>query len=161
MTSFKNSFFIALAAIDPNGVMGCKGKLPWHVPDDLAFFRKTTVPHTMVMGYDTYSSMPRRAFELRKSFVFTKKRRPVDPELAISIASIDELAEANPCYVIGGRKVFDLFFEKQRIDEALITHMHDCYEGDVFFDLKAIKNWPSIVILEHEQFTVRKYIRPK
>jgi dihydrofolate reductase len=148
-----------LAAIDPNGALGLSGHLPWHEPDDLAFFRQTTLSHTMVMGYETYRSMPDRAFEGRESFVFTRGR-PVDPRHGKAVLSVEELPLRAPCFIIGGRQIFDLFFSRGLIDRAIITHIHACYEADVFFDLSTIQNWPSKIRLEHPRFTIREYTRP-
>jgi dihydrofolate reductase len=130
--------------------------LPWHEPDDLAFFRKTTLHRTMVMGYTTYQSMPDRAFEEREAFVLTRGRH-VDPKRGIAVSSIEEIPFRSPCFIIGGRQVFDLFFQRRLIDRAIITHIHAVYQADVFFDLSVIKDLPSDVILEYPRFTIREY----
>jgi dihydrofolate reductase len=82
--------FTALAACDPNGVIGKNGAHPWYCPEDLRFFRKTTMGHVMIMGYKTYLTMPPRAFVGRTSFVFTKNHT-VDTTLATPVASVEEL----------------------------------------------------------------------
>ena len=42
-----------------NGVIGAKGGLPWHLPEDLAFFKRTTMGHPIVMGRKTWESIGR------------------------------------------------------------------------------------------------------
>jgi dihydrofolate reductase len=46
--------FIGIVAISGNGVIGKDGKLPWHYPEDLAFFKKQTMGHTVVMGRNSW-----------------------------------------------------------------------------------------------------------
>jgi dihydrofolate reductase len=48
-----------MAAIARNGVIGREGALPWHLPDDMRRFRKTTMGHVLVMGRKTYESIGR------------------------------------------------------------------------------------------------------
>ena len=50
---------IAVVAMDPNRLIGAGGTLPWHLPEDLAFFKKTTLGHPVLMGRKTFESIGR------------------------------------------------------------------------------------------------------
>ena len=50
---------IAVVAMDPNRLIGANGSLPWHLPEDLAFFKKTTLGHPILMGRATFDSIGR------------------------------------------------------------------------------------------------------
>jgi dihydrofolate reductase len=50
---------IAVVAMDPNRLIGRDGTLPWHLPEDLAFFKKTTLGHPVLMGRKTFESIGR------------------------------------------------------------------------------------------------------
>ena len=48
-----------IAAVARNGVIGADGAIPWHLPEDFAHFKRTTLGHTLVMGRATYDSIGR------------------------------------------------------------------------------------------------------
>ena len=50
---------VLIAAVAENGVIGDAGTIPWHLPDDFAHFKRTTLGHTLVMGRATYESIGR------------------------------------------------------------------------------------------------------
>ncbi len=138
---------VAIAACDPTGVMGKGGKLPWHLPEDLDHFRRTTKGHTMVMGRITYESMPHP----HKALVLSSRFIP----------SIEALLPQcrDRCFVIGGASVFRQFFERGLIDEAIITHVKKTYSGDTFFPLYYLSGWPSTILQDTPEFTIRRYVR--
>lgn len=159
--------FTAIAACDPQGVIGSGGTLPWHYPEDLKHFRSTTLGHTMVMGYKTFLSMPPQAFEGRTCFVFTK-HHIVDKRLATQVSGLKELAqiyakhpkllEKTP-FVIGGEEIFNLFFAHELVECALITHLQKSYEGDTFFPLNFIANWAKEILQSKPAFSIIKYLK--
>jgi dihydrofolate reductase len=51
--------FQAIAAMSENRVIGCGGKIPWHLPEDFRFFRKMTVGNIVVMGRKTFQAVGR------------------------------------------------------------------------------------------------------
>src|SRR3990167_2138305 len=48
-----------IAAVAKNGVIGARGKLPWHLPEDLRHFKKLTLGHPVIMGRRTWESLGR------------------------------------------------------------------------------------------------------
>jgi dihydrofolate reductase len=137
--------YIAIAACDPQGIMGNEGTLPWHYPEDLAHFRTTTSGHTLLAGRITYQSLPP---SLQQRCIVLSRTKPLPPPSS-------ELA-----FVIGGGQIFQLFFEKGWIDEAIITHIHRSYEGDTLFPLHFLQNWPHTTIHTTHDFTTIHYVRP-
>ena len=89
------------------GVIGADGGLPWHLPEDLALFRRLTTGSTVVMGRCTWESLPERFRPLpgRHNVVLTSDRRWA-ADGAHSAGSVDEvLAEHGAFWVIGGGAV--------------------------------------------------------
>lgn len=157
--------FIAIAACDIRGVIGKNGTLPWHCPEDLQHFRKSTLGHVMIMGYKTFLSMPPRAFEGRTSFVFTKRHR-IDNNVATQVNCLEELADIYSTskhlldktqFVIGGETIFDLFFKHHLIGNALITHLHNSYEGDTYFPLRCLDGWVKETIQKNSEFSIVRH----
>jgi dihydrofolate reductase len=162
--------FVALATCDPQGVIGNQGALPWHYPEDLRQFRRTTLNNIMIMGYKTFLEMPAASFEGRKSFVLTKKHR-FDSPLVTPISDLQELLEKlqdhyalekDNCkkinFVIGGEQIFELFFRHKWIQCAHITHLHKSYAGDTYFPLHYLASWQQELCAQTPTFSLVTYM---
>jgi dihydrofolate reductase/thymidylate synthase len=62
---------IAIWAQDKNGLIGKDNHLPWHLPNDLRFFKEMTLEHTLVMGRKTFEGMGGRPLPRRQTIVLT------------------------------------------------------------------------------------------
>lgn len=162
----KSINFVALAACDPQGIIGKEGRLPWHYPEELAHFRASTIGHVMLMGYTTYVSMPERAFQGRVAIVFTRSRRVRKCENIFQVSGLEDLMqlyETNPQFlekiqwVIGGAEIFDLFFKKGLVQTAIMTYIKKFYEGDTFFPLHHLEHWPKEAIRETADFYIVRH----
>ena len=60
---------IYIWAQDENGVIGKEGVLPWHLPNDLKFFKEVTLDQTIVMGRNTFEGMGKRLLPRRHSII--------------------------------------------------------------------------------------------
>ena len=93
-------------------VIGHAGNLPWHLPDDLAFFKRTTSGHPIVMGRKTFDSIG-RPLPKRKNIVLTRDQAWVHPGVLV-IHEVSELAalteDDDIVYVIGGAEIYQEFF---------------------------------------------------
>lgn len=102
-----------------NRVIGAHGDLPWHLPEDLKFFKRTTMGHPVIMGRSTWESIPdvARPFSGRTSIVLSR-----DPQRAasfngppvIGVTNIDDAMTAaraaegsEEIWIIGGGEVFE------------------------------------------------------
>jgi len=115
-----------------NGVIGDHGTLPWHLPEDLARFRRVTLGSTVVMGRATWDSLPDalRPLPGRRNVVLT--RQPGwDASGAVVAHSLGEaMADAREdVWVIGGASVFQAVLG--RADRLDVTELADDFEGDV------------------------------
>ena len=91
------------------GVIGADGGLPWNLPEDLRAFRARTMGGVVVMGRNTWDSLPARFRPLpgRTNVVLTS--RPFDGE-AVAVASVQEVLDRYPdIWVIGGASVYKAF----------------------------------------------------
>ena len=122
-----------IAAVARNGVIGADDALPWHLPEDFAFFKRTTMGHPLVMGRRTFDSIG-RVLPGRRSIVITRQRdwRHADVEVAHSL--VEALALAGPAdevFVAGGGQVYaEAMPWAHRI---LVTEVEAEPEGDVVF----------------------------
>jgi dihydrofolate reductase len=115
-----------------NGVIGAKGTLPWRLPEDLAFFKRTTMGHPIVMGRRTWESIG-RPLPGRRSIVVTRDAGfdASGAEIAASLeAAIARAAEADEVFVIGGAQLYAAAMP--RADRLLVTEIDKDFVGDTF-----------------------------
>jgi dihydrofolate reductase len=114
------------------GVIGADGGLPWHLPEDLALFRRLTTGSTVVMGRRTWESLPDRFRPLpgRVNVVLTSDRGWT-AEGALTAASVDDvLAGYESFWVIGGGAVYAAFLPHAR--RLVVTDVDVEVDGDTW-----------------------------
>ncbi len=123
-----------------NGVIGKDNHMPWHLPEDMAFFKHKTAGATVVMGRKTWDSLPARFRPLpgRHNIVVTRQAdwRP-DPasehvSVAGNIAAALEAARqlGKPVWVIGGAQIYAQALPLA--DEVWVTEIDQDFDGDAF-----------------------------
>lgn len=120
---------ILIVARASNGVIGNKGKLPWHLPADLRHFKQLTMGKPMIMGRKTFDSLP-GLLPNRRHIVLTRDRRWAEEgaETAQSVNQALKIANAPHVAVIGGAEIYALFLP--RADRIELTEVHLSPEGD-------------------------------
>jgi len=121
---------IAIVAMSSNRVIGREGKLPWHFPEDLKFFKRTTLGHPILMGRATFDSIG-RPLPGRQNIVLSHTMAPREGVTVIrSTAELPHVCgEAETVFVIGGARVFEELLP--RCDGLYLTWITAPYEGDV------------------------------
>jgi dihydrofolate reductase len=135
-----------LVAADEKNVIGKDNKLPWHLPNDLKYFKNLTWGMPILMGRKTFDSIG-KALPGRKSIVITRnkdwKHKNVEVvhsiEEAINSAKADDIKEI---FVIGGAEIFSSSFNKA--DRIYLTRIHHQFEGDVFFPELPANDWALV-----------------
>lgn len=125
---------VAVVAVADNGVIGREGKLPWHLPADLAHFRRVTMGKPIVMGSRTWRSIG-RPLPGRTSIVLSRTERPQGALHADSLDAalrLPEVRDAEEVMIVGGAKVYESALP--RCEEIWITRVHASPEGDAFFE---------------------------
>ena len=118
-----------------NGVIGCNNTLPWHLPEDLAHFKATTLGQPVIMGRKTWDSLPVKFRPLpgRMNLVVTRQT-DWHSEGALGFHSIDEALQACPTdaqpWVIGGAELYRLAMPLAT--RVVVTEIDADYEGDAF-----------------------------
>jgi len=121
--------------MDRNRVIGKDNDLPWHLPNDLKFFKEKTTGNTIIMGRKTFDSIG-RVLPNRKHIVLTKQNLDLPEEVSVihNIAKIKEWNEQHPeeeLFVIGGSAIFEQILPIA--DRMYITFIDESFEGDTFF----------------------------
>jgi dihydrofolate reductase len=134
-----------IVAVAENLAIGVKGDLPWHLPEDLKYFKEQTRGLPVIMGRTTYFSLPFRPLKGRKNIVLNLGWDPI-PEDVVCVNSFEEAyAAAEPaprCFVIGGASVYRQALDS--MDRLYITHVHtiisdaDAYFPEINSDIWAV-----------------------
>ena len=114
-----------------NRVIGRDGALPWHLPEDLKFFRKTTTGHPVLMGRKTWESLGRPLPNRRNLILSRTLTHAPGAEILSGPAALETLVELRPVYIIGGAEIYQLLLP--RTTEILLTVLTDPAGGDTFF----------------------------
>lgn len=119
-------------ACDPKGGIGYKNKLPWDkIEGDLPRFKSLTMNKSIVMGKNTWESLPKKPLPGRTNYVFSSSGKPLNGALTINSTLI--LENNTDVWVIGGSKTIDTCW--QYIDEIHLTQTIAEYTCDTFIDL--------------------------
>lgn len=141
-----------IVAMGKNRVIGNKGKLPWHLPNDLAYFKELTIGHTVVMGKNTYESLPDKYRPLPDRYNIVLSRSHIGrggyknvefghPE-CYDIESWREHIEGDgseEMFVIGGGKIYEYFMPY--VSRLYVTYIDHEFEGDAFFPEYGTDEW--------------------
>lgn len=134
------SIIVAVAA---NGVIGNKGKIPWHLPADLAYFKARTMGHTLIMGRRTFESLG-KPLRGRRTIVLTRDARFSAPGCAVARTPTEamDLAGDGEAFVAGGGEVYAAFLSVAQY--LYITHVDAVFEGDAIFPPIRTDQWSAI-----------------
>jgi dihydrofolate reductase len=134
-------------AMDQNQLIGKGNELPWRLPADLAFFKKNTQGHPVIMGRKTFDSLG-RPLPNRENIIISR-----DTELHIDNCVVVHSIEGaklhvgdKKAFVIGGAEIYKLFLPYA--DELIVTRVHDTFEGDTHFPEV---NWKEWTLMEAQQ----------
>lgn len=149
----------AIVAMTPDRVIGKDGDLPWHLPEDLRFFKKTTSGHPIVMGRKTFDSIG-RPLPHRQNIVITRNSKWQHEGVEV-IHHPDDLEGLkllhSHLFVIGGADIYRLFLP--RLHELIVTHVHQPHAGDTVFP-EYQKLFPKTEILsKNDQFTIKRHLK--
>ena len=150
---------IAIVAMTPERVIGRNGTLPWHLPEDLAFFKRTTSGHAIVMGRKTYESIG-RPLPKRRNIVLTRDKSWSAPGVEVIHApeDLDGLAGLEgDVFVIGGAEIYGAFLG--RLDELLVSRVFENYPGDTRLPVFEDRFAAPEVLETYPDFEVLRYLR--
>ena len=132
----------AILACDDEWGIGKNGDLPWpHNPADLRWFKQNTLDTAIVMGRNTWDSLPVKPLPKRKNLVVSQTAQPqpnvevVKPDIFKSRLHI--LAEEMPVWIIGGAHLIETSLDI--IDEIWLSQIEGTYDCDTFLPRTAIE----------------------
>ena len=138
-----------IAALSKNYQIGLNNQMPWHIPEDLAYFRQMTTGHTVIMGRKTFESIG-KPLPNRNNIVLTTNPYFSAPGITL----LNDLSAAlNLChntnetvFIIGGGEIYKAFLPY--VDRLYLTLINQVVVGDTSFpqfekDFKLIQSLPN------------------
>lgn len=133
-----------VAAMTENRVIGADGTMPWHLPADLAHFKKLTTGHPILMGRRTFESIG-RPLPQRRNLVLTRDRAFGHEDVEV-VHELDEalgrIAADEELFVIGGEEVYRLALP--RATRMHLTLIHTELHGDAWFPAFDPDDWALV-----------------
>lgn len=153
---------VIIAAIAANGIIGHRGKIPWHISDDLQRFKRLTLGHPVIMGRRTFESLG-KPLPGRTNMVLTRNPHFAAPVGVLTFGSLDDaLAHCREqklpqVFIIGGAAVY-----RQALpvaDTLLLTEVHQDIAGDTRFPAYDCREWKEVSRENHPDHSFVKYER--
>lgn len=158
-----------IAACDLNRVIGKEGKTPWHIPEELKFFKTMTVGKTCVFGRKTAESIG-KALPDRECWILSREKEPYQNPANLKKVTTDGWlftdmqpskygAFTREIMICGGQQIYELFMPYA--DRIILSVIQDKYEGDTFFPEIDHDEWEmwSLQSFTESGFNVITYAR--
>ena len=120
----------AIAAMSLNRVIGCAGKIPWHLPEDFRWFKRTTLGHTVLMGRKTFASLG-KPLPGRTNVVVTRGPDLPGVEIVRDLVAFDPTKWPGELFIIGGAEIYTQTLA--RCTDVYLSVVFREVEGDAFF----------------------------
>jgi dihydrofolate reductase len=133
-----------IVAADAKNGIGIRNTLPWHLSDDLKRFKEITTGHTVIMGRNTWFSLPKRPLPNRRNIVLTPD--PLGEPGAEEVKTMDEVFEL--CkgdaenFVIGGASMYEQLLP--HTNKLYLTCVDGEYDTDTFFPELNENEWELV-----------------
>jgi dihydrofolate reductase len=132
---------IIVAVADINAI-GKDNKLLWHISADMRRFKRITAGHTVIMGKNTYLSLPKRPLVNRRNIVISDNIRDHFPgcEVVYSLEeAIEQCDTGKENFVIGGASIYRQFMPYAQ--KLYITRIHKSFDADTYFPEISPDTW--------------------
>ena len=129
-----------IACMSQNRVIGKDNKLPWHIPEDMKFFKEKTLGHPIIMGRKTFESLSVKPLPRRPNIIITRNTRYIHPKETFVFHNIEEAFQlckekkelwGDEVYICGGAEIYRQTLNVS--DYIYLTIVHKDFEGDAFF----------------------------
>jgi len=133
----------AIVAISKNRVIGHENDIPWYLPADLKYFKRTTLNHPIIMGRNTFTSIG-KPLPKRTNIVLTRNPFYIASGclIAHSLKQALELAfdqEEEEVFIIGGGQIYEQALPY--LDKIYLTEVDLEDPGEVVFPILPVNEW--------------------
>ena len=134
-----------IVAVAENNAIGKDNKLLWHLSEDLKRFKRLTSGNPVIMGKNTYFSLPVRPLPNRKNIVITDVPGEQIDDCTMAYSIEDAIQKMDPKkenFIIGGASIYRQFLPYA--GKLYITWVHKSFDADTFFPEVNEKEWKEV-----------------
>ncbi len=148
-----------IVAVAQNNIIGKDNDIPWYLPADLQYFKKTTLGHTVIMGRNCYTSIG-RPLPKRTNIIITRDPFFISSNCLIARSIPEALSLAHSegeseVFIIGGGQIYEQSTELW--DKLYLTEVDLKVDGDVFFPEVDFKKWKMTSVEAYEKDDKNEY----
>jgi dihydrofolate reductase len=142
------SHLTIVVATDTNNGIGINNTLPWHLPEDLAHFKRTTSGHPIIMGRKTFDSIG-RPLPNRRNIVITRNPdwQHAGVEAVMSLDAAKALVGDAQAFIIGGAQIYADTLAGT--DHLIVTKIDKAFDCDAFFPAIDPAQWKEVARETH------------
>lgn len=146
-----------IAAVARNGVIGKNNQMPWYLPNDLKYFKNTTLAHHVIMGRKNFEAEG-KPLPKRENIIVTRQEG-YQAEGCTVVHSLGEALELAKCdpepFIIGGGNIYRQALPMA--DKLYLTRIDADIEGDVYFPAVNYEEWKLVWTEKHQADERNKY----
>jgi dihydrofolate reductase len=146
----------AIVAMTPSRVIGQGGKVPWHYPEDMHWFKRTTMGHAVLMGRKTFESIG-KPLPGRLNLVVSRTASFQGVEMIRDLVGFQLERFDRDVYVIGGAEVYRTLLPITK--ELLVTHVLKECSGDTYFPEYEGAFESAEELLQTPDFVIKRHVR--
>ena len=147
----------AIAAMSENRVIGNRGDIPWHLPEDFKWFKKTTMGDILVMGRKTYESIG-RPLPGRDTYVLSRTPREIAGVHSFTdLEALDHLKTNQTIWIAGGGEIYKQMLGK--CSELYLTRVHRSVAGDTFFPEFESNFQLDSIMEKNDDFSIERWLK--
>lgn len=141
----------AIVAMSQNRVIGKHNKIPWYLPADLKYFKRTTIDHHIILGRKCYESIG-RPLPKRTNIIITRNKA-FEAEGCVVVNSIEDALrysrnqEQSEVFIVGGGQIYEQSMKLW--DRLYLTEVETEVDGDIYFPKIDDKQW--LIVNEKHQ----------
>ncbi len=147
-----------IAAMSENGVIGDRNTLPWHLPEELKYFREQTRHKPVIMGRKTFESMGSKPLPNRLNIILTHALNFTAADCKITHSVEEAVKAAGHCeemMIIGGAEIYEAFLPIA--SRIYLTVIHQTYAGDTVFPTVDWRAWKILSEEKRDGFTLKVF----
>jgi dihydrofolate reductase len=150
MSPVFNKNISIIVAIAENNAIGKNNELLWKISDDLKRFKKLTTGHKIIMGRNTFLSLPNGPLPNRENIVISDQENDQFEGCEL-VSSVEEalamVEEDEEAFIIGGGMVYKQFIS--HANKLYLTRVHASFEADTFFPQINYDEWTEVERTEY------------
>ncbi len=140
-----------------NRVIGNKGQIPWHLPEDFKWVKQCTKGQVIAMGRKTFESMG-RPLPLRENIVISRSTEAIEGCTVLpSLEALEKYPTDREIWIFGGSQIYAAAMD--RVAELYLTVVKGTFEGDAYFPPFENQFGEPELIREEPEFRILKYTR--